>query len=144
MRSHVPRLSVQLVLPVGQAEHPQLAVGELLPCCEYVGNKEGEASVVVEPSDVDGSASLLGALLELGYIPHDLLCKWPSLRVLIDGSCNGSRSCSLPLKFWNVSQFIFGLLAALFFLSNGTASPSNPGLSLISILLWRISLGLLW
>merc|ERR1719341_2970698 len=82
MRSHVPRLSVQLVLPVGQAEHPQLAVGELLPCCEYVGNKEGEASVVVEPPDVDGSASLLGALLELGDIPHDLLCKWPSLGLL--------------------------------------------------------------
>ena len=48
------------------------------PCCEYVGNKEGEASVVVEPPDIDGSASLLGALLELSDIPHNLLCKWPA------------------------------------------------------------------
>ena len=47
------------------------------PCCEDVRDKQGEAAVVVEPPDIDGSSSLLGALLELGDVSHDLLCQWP-------------------------------------------------------------------
>ena len=50
------------------------------PSCEYVGNKESEASIVVEPPDIDGSASLLCALLELGDVPHNFLCKRPANR----------------------------------------------------------------
>ena len=47
------------------------------PCCEDVWNKQGEAAVIVEPPDIDCSSSLLGALLELGDVSHDLLCQWP-------------------------------------------------------------------
>ena len=47
------------------------------PCCEDVRNKQGEAAVIVEPPNVDCSSSLLGALLELGNVSHDLLCQWP-------------------------------------------------------------------
>ena len=47
------------------------------PCCEDVRDKQGEAAVVIEPPDIDGSSSLLGALLELGDVSHDLLCQWP-------------------------------------------------------------------
>ena len=92
-RGHVPRLPVQLVLAVGQAEHAQLAVGELLPesdhgytwqgqalaapCCEDVGNEKSESSIVVKPPDVNRSTSLLCPLLELGNVPNYLLCQRP-------------------------------------------------------------------
>ena len=44
------------------------------PGSEYVGYKEGKSSIVIEPPNIDGSTPLLGALLELGDIPHNLLC----------------------------------------------------------------------
>ena len=49
----------------------------MAPCCEDVRNKQGEAAVIVEPPNIDGSRSLLGALLELGDVSHDLLWQWP-------------------------------------------------------------------
>ena len=55
---HVPGLPVQLVLPVGEGEDPQLGVGELLPGGEDVGQEQGETPVIIEPPHVDGAASL--------------------------------------------------------------------------------------
>ena len=98
-RGHVPRLPVQLVLAVGQAEHAQLAVGELLPesdhgytwqdqalaapCCEDVGNEKSESSIVVKPPDVNCSTSLLCPLLELGNVPNYLLCQRPTKKICL-------------------------------------------------------------
>ena len=54
------------------------------PCCEDVRDKQGEAAVVIEPPDIDGSSSLLGALLELGDVSHDLLRQWPLGDIIVN------------------------------------------------------------
>ncbi len=50
--------SVQLVPLVGEGEHPEAAFPELRPRGEDVGQEEGQATVVVEPPDVEESFSL--------------------------------------------------------------------------------------
>ena len=53
---HIPGLHVELVVVVSEGEHPELAVLELLPGLEDVGDKEGEASVIVQPpGDTEGN-----------------------------------------------------------------------------------------
>ena len=51
--------------------------GKSEPGREYVRYKEGKSSIIIEPPNINGSASLLSALLELRDIPHYLLCKRP-------------------------------------------------------------------
>ena len=55
---HVPRLSVELVLPVCQGEDAELAARELLPGGENVGKQQGQAAVIVQPPHVNSAASL--------------------------------------------------------------------------------------
>ena len=50
---HCSRLVVQLVLLVAEEEDPELAVGELLPGVEDVGEEEGETAVVVQPVNIN-------------------------------------------------------------------------------------------
>ena len=72
---HVPGLHVDLVVVVGQLEHPELAVLELLPGLKDVRQQQGEPAIVVQPPeqtivwwkteagvlpDVDKAVSLLG------------------------------------------------------------------------------------
>ena len=72
---HVPGLHVDLIVVVGQLEHPELAVLELLPCLKDVRQQQGEPAIVVQPPeqtivwlkmeagvlpDVDKAVSLLG------------------------------------------------------------------------------------
>merc|ERR1719220_1903330 len=57
---HVPGLHVDLVVVVGQLEHPELAVLELLPGLKDVRQEQGEPAIVVQPPDVDKAVSLLG------------------------------------------------------------------------------------
>ena len=72
---HVPGLHVDLIVVVGQLEHPELAVLELLPGLKDVRQQQGEPAIVVQPPeqtivwwkmeagvlpDVDKAVSLLG------------------------------------------------------------------------------------
>jgi len=57
---HVPGLHVDLIVVVGQLEHPELAVLELLPGLKDVRQEQGEPAIVVQPPDVDKAVSLLG------------------------------------------------------------------------------------
>jgi hypothetical protein len=71
--SHVSGLPVQLVLLVGQGEDPQLAVAELLPGGEDVGQQQSEASIIVQPPDVY-VARVLGTPLVTAELDYQDLC----------------------------------------------------------------------
>ena len=48
---HVPGLHVDLIVVVGQLEHPELAVLELLPGLKDVRQEQGEPAIVVQPPE---------------------------------------------------------------------------------------------
>lgn len=48
-----PLLHVQLILAVGQGEHPQLAARPLGACGEDVRHQQRQATIVVQPPDIN-------------------------------------------------------------------------------------------
>ena len=70
-RGEVPGLKVQLLTFIGQREDAELAVLELLPGLDDVGQEEGQAAVIVEPPHVNGAGPLL--LPELDDLVHSLV-----------------------------------------------------------------------